>query len=230
MQILHLIILSMAMMISNFSATAESLVQKDKQTALSDNLNKPKLLFIAGSTRKESLNKKLAYNVFKVAENLGADATLIDLRDFPMPIYDGDLESNQGLPQKTIELKKIFAEHDGILIASPEYNSSITPLLKNTLDWISRSHEVGEVPNSVYKGKVIALCSASPSNLGGQRGLIPLQMMLGNIGTIVLPQKVSISEAHNKFNDQGLLIDEKNIQEVKKLAEELIRVTAALKK
>ncbi|WP_375326636.1 NADPH-dependent FMN reductase [Candidatus Tisiphia endosymbiont of Nemotelus uliginosus] len=212
------------MTISNLSLAAEP-----PQIVLNNNQNKPKLLFMAGSSRTESVNKKLAYNAFEIAKTLGANATFIDLADFPLPIYDGDLESSQGLPSKAIELKKIFAEHDGIFIASPEYNSSITPLLKNTLDWISRSHEAGEMPNKVYNNKVVALCSASPGHLGGQRGLIPLQMMLTNIGVIVLPKKVNIAEAYAKFNEKGLLNDAQKIQEIEALLKEFIRITTAVK-
>ena len=166
-----------------------------------------KLLFLAGSARRDSYNKKLAKEAFSIAGKLGADATYIDLKDFPMPIYDGDSEEASGLPENAKKLKQIFAEHDGFFIASPEYNSSISALLKNSLDWISRKHEKDEASLVAFQGKVAAISSASPGGFGGLRGLVPLRMMLGNIGVIVIPNQISIPAAHNAFNENGGLID-----------------------
>jgi len=138
-----------------------------------------KLLFFAGSARKDSLNKKLAALAGELASEKGADVTIIDLKDFPMPLYDGDLEEEEGLPENAKRLKKLFIEQDGFFIASPEYNSSFSSLLKNTLDWISRPHEENEASLSAYRGKVAALGAVSPGALGGLRGLVPLRRTSG---------------------------------------------------
>lgn len=195
---------------------------------MNDSKRKSKILFFAGSTRKASVNKMLARTAFEIAKNTEAEALLIDLKDYILPLYDGDLEEAQGLPENAIKLKQIFIDHDSIFIASPEYNSSITPLLKNTLDWISRSSDKNEAPNRAYQGKIIALGSASPSYLGGQRSLIPLQMMLSNVGATVLSKKISIQNAYTKFNEEGLLIDSDNYQALTGVVNELVRTTNAI--
>jgi len=151
-----------------------------------------KLLFFAGSARKESINKKLAKLAADMAQDAGAQVTHIDLKDFEMPLYDGDVEAQNGIPENAKKLKQFFVEHDGFFIASPEYNSSMPPLLKNTLDWISRPHEENEAPLIAFNGKVAALGAVSPGGLGGLRGLVPLRMMLGNIGVTVVPSQVAV--------------------------------------
>ena len=167
----------------------------------------PKFLFFAGSARKASTNKQLAALAAGIAKAKGADVTLIDLKDFQMPIYDGDLEADAGLPEAARRLKQLFIDHDGIFIASPEYNSSISPLLKNALDWISRPHAQDEPPLVAYTGKVMAIGSVAPGALGGLRGLVPLRMMLGNIAVTVVPNQVAISQGFTAFDDAGDLID-----------------------
>ena len=146
----------------------------------------PKFLFFAGSARKASTNKQLAALAARIAKTKGADVTFIDLKDFEMPLYDGDLEAVASLPEAARRLKQLFIEHDGIFIASPEYNSSISPLLKNALDWISRPHMQDERHLAAYVGKVVAIGSVAPGALGGLRGLVPLRMMLGNIAVLSL--------------------------------------------
>ena len=160
MKIINLIFLLLIMAFSNISLAVEKLqTNNDGSTTVHYMQKKPKLLFLAGSARKDSVNKMLAHNAFEIAKAIGADVYFIDLKDYQLPIYDGDLESMQGLPLKAIALKKIFADHDGIFIASPEYNSSIPPLLKNTLDWVSRSNEKDEPANRVYKNKNDPFCT-----------------------------------------------------------------------
>lgn len=192
-------------------------------------VTQPQLLFLAGSTRQSSVNKMLAANAFEIAKQMNARVKLIDLKDYPLPIYDGDLELSQGMPQQAVMLKQIFSQHDGVFIASPEYNSSLSPLLKNTLDWISRSSQANEPPNLVYQNKVVALGCATPGILGGFKGLSSLQMLLGNIGVMVLPKQISIAGAYDKFNQDGLLIDAKNYQELTNLVIDFIRITTAIK-
>lgn len=184
-----------------------------------------KLLFLVGSSRKNSINKKLAKAAYDMAIEQGATATYIDLRDYPMPLYDGDLEDASGLPEKAIELKQLFIEHDGIFIASPEYNSAYSPLLKNTLDWISRPHQENEAPLSAYRNKVAAIAAASPGGLGGIRGLVPLRMMLGNISVLVLPEQLAISNATQAFDENGNLTHEGFKKNLSAIVAKLILVT-----
>ncbi len=182
----------------------------------------------AGSARKASTNKQLAALVASTAKAAGAEVTLIDLKDFEMPIYDGDLEGDTGLPDNAKRLKQLFVEHDGLFIASPEYNSSFSPLLKNALDWISRPHTENEQPLWAYNGKVAALGSVAPGALGGLRGLVPLRMMLGNIGVTVIPNQVAISNGFTAFDDDGALKAEQQSLMLKAMIEQLILTTHAM--
>ena len=188
-----------------------------------------KLLFLSGSIREASLNAKLAQVASEIAKNAGADASYIDIADYPMPLYNGDLEDAEGIPETAIALKKLFIECDGFFIASPEYNSSYSALLKNTIDWLSRTHEETEKPLAAFKGKVAAICGASPGALGGLRGLVTLRMLLGNIGIHVIPQQLAVSKAMESFDDKGNLVDDKQKQTLQNVVEELIRITEALK-
>jgi chromate reductase len=188
----------------------------------------PKLLMFAGSARTASTNKQLAALAASTAQKADIDVTLLDLKDFEMPIYDGDLEGDAGLPENAKRLKKLFVEHDGIFIASPEYNSSFSPLLKNALDWISRPHTENEPSLWAYTGKVAALGSVAPGALGGLRGLVPLRMMLGNIGVTVVPNQVAISNGFSAFDDAGALKSEQQSQILKATLDQLILTTRAM--
>ena len=128
-----------------------------------------KILAFAGSTRKGSFNKKLVHVAAEAVRDAGGQVTEVDLRDYPMPIYDGDLEESDGSPDRATKLYELMKQHDGLLLACPEYNSSITAVLKNTIDWVSRPRE-GEPPLTAFAGKVAALLSASPGALGGCAG------------------------------------------------------------
>ena len=183
-----------------------------------------KILVFAGSTRTGSFNKKLAKVAAAAVEEAGASVTFVDLRDFEMPLYDGDLEKEKGLPENALKLQKMFVDHHALLIASPEYNNSITGVLKNTLDWVSRpSENVGNV--AAFENKVAAIISASPGALGGLRGLVTLRSMLGNMKTIVIPESLSVSKANEAFDDNGRLKDEKQNDTIKKIARRLVEVT-----
>lgn len=186
-------------------------------------MTKPKILAFAGSTRTDSFNKKLVKIASTGAKDAGADVTVIDLRDFQMPIYDGDLEIQEGLPSSARKLKDLMLMHQGLLISSPEYNSSISGVLKNTIDWISRQSE-GEIPLACFKDKVAGLMSASPGGLGGLRGLVHVRAMLENIGVIVIPNQVAVSKAHEAFNLDGTMKDEKHEQQVKKIGADLTQM------
>lgn len=179
-------------------------------------MSQPKILALAGSTRSGSFNKKLLAVAVRAAEETGIAVTVIDLRDYPMPLYDGDLEKEKGIPENAMKLMQMFIEHDGLLIASPEYNSSISGVLKNTLDWISRPVK-GMNPLAAFEGKIVGLLSASTGALGGMRGLVALRSMLGNIKCIVLPEQVSVSKAEQAFDEKGNLLDEKMHASVQKV-------------
>jgi chromate reductase, NAD(P)H dehydrogenase (quinone) len=168
----------------------------------------PRILAFAGSTRAESHNKKLVRIAAAGAAAVGAAVTLLDLRDYPLPLYDGDLEAAEGLPEHGGKLKEIFQAHDGFLLASPEYNSSISGVLKNAIDWISRPVP-GEPPLAAFQGKAAALMSASPGRLGGLRGLVHVRSILGNIGVLVIPDQVAVPGAAEAFDEEGRLRDPK---------------------
>jgi len=180
-----------------------------------------KILAFSGSSRRESYNQKLVKIAASGASKAGASITIINLADFPMPIFNQDLEQDQGMPESASQLKKLMIEHDGFLIASPEYNSAFTPLLKNTLDWVSRAESDNEPPLSAYRGKIASIMATSPGPLGGLRGLVFLRMLLSNMGVIVLPDQRAIPQAFKAFNDDGLLIDDAQQNSILSLGSQL---------
>ena len=186
-------------------------------------MSQPKIVAFAGSTRTGSFNKKIIAIAADAARAAGAEVTVVDLRDLALPLFDEDLEAAHGLPDGAKKFKALLRECDGFLIASPEYNSSITAALKNAIDWASRAESDGESPLVSYRGKVAALCSASPSALGGLRGLVHLRAILGNIGVLVLPDQVCISTAHEAFEESGKLKDERKGRQLTALAEKLVQ-------
>jgi len=188
-----------------------------------------KILAFAGSNRKGSINKKLVQIAASAAEKQGASVTVIDLIDFPMPLFNQDIETEHGLPEKAKEFKKLLVESDGLLIASPEYNSAFSPLLKNVIDWASRAEEENEPPLMAYKGKFASIMSASPGGLGGIRGLVFLRMLLSNIGVTVLPEQQAISQAFKAFDKDGGLADENQQQSVENLGVNLVHILEKLK-
>lgn len=165
-------------------------------------MGSPHILAFAGSTRRESFNRTLIKIAASGAESAGAAVTRIELADYPLPLYNQDLETEQGFPAEAMALKKLFLSHDGLLMACPEYNSSITPLWKNTIDWVSRPAP-GEGPLAAFKGKAATIMSASPGRLGGLRGLVHVRSILGNIGVVVLPDQIAVAEAHGAFTEDG---------------------------
>lgn len=187
----------------------------------------PKILAFAGSARTDSLNKKLVEVAAQGARGAGAEVTVVDLRDYPMPLYDGDLEAREGLPETVVRLKEIMMSHQGLLISSPEYNSSITPLLKNTIDWTSRAAP-GEESLACYENKAAALMSASPGALGGLRGLVHVRSILSNIKVLVLPEQVAVPRAFEAFADDGSMHDEKRQASIEQLGIKLAQTLAKL--
>ncbi len=178
---------------------------------------KPRILAFGGSLRRDSFNHKLATIAAAGAREAGAEVTLIALRDFALPVFDEDLEARDGLPEAAKKLKALFRGHHGLLIASPEYNSSVTAALKNTIDWVSRAETDNEAPLSVLSGKTAVICSASPGALGGLRGLVHLRAILGNLGITVLPEQAAVPGAHAAFREDGTLADDKQAARVRSL-------------
>lgn len=186
-------------------------------------MNKPRILAFGGSLRRDSYNQKLAAIAAAGGRESGAEVTLISLRDFALPIFDEDLEAASGMPEAAKRLKAIFREHNGLIIASPEYNSSITAALKNAIDWVSRSESKDEPVLSALSGKTAVVLSASPGGLGGLRGLAHLRAILGSIGMIVLPDQIAISKAYEAFTADGALADSKKQASVKALGSNLAK-------
>ena len=195
---------------------------------MTDRQPHPRILVFAGSTRAGSYNKALARQAAESLERAGGRPTFIDLRDHPMPLYDGDLEAEQGLPENALVLRRGLAEHDGLLIASPEYNGFLTPLLKNTIDWLSRPHQ-GESGLALFAGKLAAVVSASPGGLGGLRSLTLTRQLLTNIGVTVLPDQLAVARAAEAFDDRGRLSDDGQQQTLDALCQRLVDTLHRLK-
>jgi chromate reductase len=181
-----------------------------------------RLLFFAGSTREGSYNKRLARLAQHIAQANGVEGVFVDLRDYAMPLYSGDLEAEQGPPVAAREFKALLGEYQGIFVASPEYNSSITPLLKNTLDWVTRVRGKGESGLEVYKSRVFAISGASPGYYGAMRSLLHLRQILEvGIGATVIPQQMALPRAGDAFADDGSLKDKAQQSLIKDVVEAL---------
>jgi chromate reductase len=191
-------------------------------------MNTPKILAFAASNRTSSFNRKLILLGVEELKKAGAEVTLIHLKDFELPIYDGDVEENVGVPENGKKLKALMRSHDGFLIASPEYNSAISPLLKNTIDWASRVTEENEPPLCAYRGKVVGLLSASPGAFGGMRGLVAVRSIFGNIGSIVIPDQLAVPKAHEAFDAEGKLKDPTLQKGLHRVTTELVRISRAI--
>jgi NAD(P)H-dependent FMN reductase len=189
--------------------------------------NTPKILAFAGSTREASYNKMLVKVAAAGARAAGAEVTYVDLRDLPMPLFDQDLEAKQGMPENARKLKELMIAHQGFLIASPEYNSSVTAVLKNAIDWVSRPAP-GEAGLVAFSDKVAVIMSASPGGLGGLRGLVHLRSILGNINVFVLPDQKAIPSAFEAFNADGTMKDTKQQESVENLGAKLSNVLSKL--
>ena len=187
-----------------------------------------RVLVFAGSLRTASLNKKLARLAAEVVRESGADATFIDLKDYPLPVYDGDLESASGLPPNARKLKDLFIAHDAFVIACPEYNAGITGALKNAIDWVSRQDgdEAGTVP---YDGKVVGLCSAAGGVMFGIRAMEMLRGILMNLGCLVVPKRLGVPRASQAFDAADRLTDPGQIATLVATVQQVVRVSAALR-
>ena len=182
----------------------------------------PKVLVFAGSIRTGSHNARLAALASKELLLAGADVTRISLGDYPLPIYDGDHENTAGAPLNAIKLKQLMAAHQGVFIASPEYNASITPLLKNTIDWISRVRERGEVPLAAFRNRVFAVGGASDGAYGAMRSLMALRQVLElGCGALVIPDQIAVMRASEAFDEVDNLKEERASALLKRIAQRL---------
>lgn len=187
-----------------------------------------KILAFAGSLRRDSWNKKLLKVAVDGARAAGAAVTIIDLKELPLPVFDEDLEKSDGLHPNARKLKDLMLSHDGFLISSPEYNSSISAALKNAIDWASRP-VAGEKPLECFDGKVVGLMAASPGLLGGLRGLVTVRSILGNIKVIVLPDQIAVSKANEAFDADGRLKDPKQQAAVEAIGARVAQVCGKLR-
>ena len=191
-------------------------------------MSKLKIGIIISTTRATRFGDKPAKWIYDLlAKRDDMTAEIVDLRDYPMPFYDGDIEASDGLPPKAHELKALMLAHDALLLSCPEYNSSISGVLKNTIDWVSRPR-----PNepSAFKGKIAGLLAASPGNLGGVRGLLTVRQVLTTLGVLVVPTQFALSQAANAFADDGTLRDERHRDAVTTVVTELVNVTSAVRR
>jgi len=181
-----------------------------------------KLVAFSGSTRQDSLNKKLVKIAAAGAEAAGAQVTYIDLRDYPMPLYDGDLESDGGYPEHAKTLKALFQEADGFLIASPEYNSGYSAVLKNTIDWVSRPISADEPFLSAFAGKTASIMAVGPGPLGGLRGLYQLRELLMNMLVTVQPNMQAVGQGFEVFDENGQIKDQDLSTKIKGLGAQTV--------
>ena len=182
----------------------------------------PRILAFSGSARRESLNKKLLAAVVTATRDAGGEVTLLDFKDLPLPLYDGDLEDADGMPANASKFVELITHHDALLIASPEYNSQITPLLKNAIDWVTR------VEKNPLIGKVAAVISASPGAFGGIRSMTLARQLLTHLGCHVIPTQCVLPHADKAFDQEGKLTDQRVAKTARAVAEALVRTTERL--
>ncbi|MBK8207088.1 MAG: NAD(P)H-dependent oxidoreductase [Planctomycetes bacterium] len=186
-----------------------------------------RILAFAGSLRKGSWNKKLVRVAVQGAREAGAEVTVLEIEDYPLPLYDGDLEAASGLPEHVRKLKDLFKAHHGFLISSPEYNGGIPGVLKNLTDWLSRPRE-GEKPFEIFANKPAAAMAASPGDLGGNRMLPTLRAHMLHMQMLVIPQTFGLAKAAEAFDETGLLKDAKASDAVKNLGRRVAELAARL--
>ena len=187
----------------------------------------PKILAFAGSIREDSVNKRLARIALRAAQEAGAETTFVDLRDYQMPLYCQDDEGENGMPESVIQLKELMKSHEGFLIASPEYNGSLTGILKNTIDWMSRPY-ADDPRMACFDGKIAGLMAASPGGLGGIRGLSHLRTILAGIGALVLPNHVAVGQSGTNLVDDESVKNESLQKAITVLSTEMVRVIRGL--
>src|SRR5215469_13434054 len=184
-----------------------------------------KILIIPGSLRTGSHNARLAAQAAYEFTQAGVDVTLLSLSDFPLPIYDGDLQARSGVPKHAVNLKRMIGSHDGVLLVTPEYNSSVPALLKNTIDWISRVQDPHEARGQVFHDRPFAIAAASGGRLGGTRALAALRLILSACRATVVPSQLALSYADQAYDDMDRLKKEADIEAMKALVMQLIDVS-----
>lgn len=183
------------------------------------------ILFLSGSTRINSYNSALAKVAYEFAKTQDVDAEYIDLKDYELPLFNQDEEAERGIHGNAKRLKQKFIDADGYFIATPEYNGSFTPLLKNTLDWLSRAHQENEPPLSAYTNKAAAIGGASPGGFGAMRALVPLRLLLSNVGVNMVGHQIAIASAHEAFDETGKLKSERYQKMLEGIVITLIRIS-----
>jgi len=181
-----------------------------------------KILVIPGSLRSGSLNARLAAAAAHELAQSGAEVTRISLSDFPLPIYDGDLQAKSGVPKHAVSLKRMIGAHHGVLIVTPEYNSSVPALVKNTIDWISRVQDPHETRGQVFRERVFAIAAASGNRLGGTRALAALRLILTACHAPVVPNQLALSYADQAYDEMDHLKHPADIEALKALVRQLI--------
>ena len=184
-----------------------------------------KILIIPGSLRTGSHNARLAAQAAYEFTQGGVDVTPLSLSDFPLPIYDGDLQAKSGVPKNAVNLKRMMAGYHGILIVTPEYNASVPPLVKNTIDWLSRVQDPNEARGQVFRERPFAIAAASESRLGGTRALAALRLVLSALQATVIPNQLALSFATTAYDDMDRLKKEADIDALKALVRQLIDVS-----
>jgi NAD(P)H-dependent FMN reductase len=184
-----------------------------------------KILVIPGSLRSGSLNAKLAAVIAHALAKEGAEATRISLSDFPLPIYDGDLQAKSGVPKHAVNLKRMMGAHHGVLIVTPEYNSSVPALVKNTIDWVSRVQDPHETRGQIFRERVFAIASASGNRLGGARALAALRLILSACHAQVIPNQLPLAFAEDAYDEMDRLKNAADVEALKALVRQLIDVS-----
>jgi NAD(P)H-dependent FMN reductase len=193
--------------------------------AISENMSALKILVIPGSLRSGSLNARLAAVAAHELAQQGVDVTRISLADFPLPIYDGDLQAKSGVPKHAVNLKRMIAAHDGVLIVTPEHNASVPALVKNTIDWISRVQDPHEARGQVFRDRVFAIASASGNRLGGSRALAALRLILAACHAQVIPNQFALSFADDAYDEMDRLKNSADAEALQALARQLIDIS-----
>ena len=184
-----------------------------------------KILVIPGSLRTGSLNARLAATAAYELAQAGAEVTRISLADFPLPIFDGDLQNKSGVPKNAVNLKRMIGVHHGVLIVTPEYNSSVPPLVKNTIDWVSRVQDAHETRGQVFRERAFAIAAASESRLGGTRSLAALRLILTACHATVIPNQLALSFAGQAYDDMDRLKHPADVESLGALVQQLIDVS-----
>jgi NAD(P)H-dependent FMN reductase len=189
----------------------------------------PKILIIPGSLRTGSHNARLAALAAKELTLLEAEVTRISLEDYTLPLFDADLITGSGLPSAAVQLKRMLLAHQGVFITSPEYSASVTPLIKNTIDWISRVRDHGEPTYAAFKGRVFAIGSAANSSLGGSRSLMALRQILElGCGALVIPEQIAVPRAEQAFDEMDNLKDEALASTLKAAMRRLVELASVM--